>query len=276
MKKAEGGDSLTIGCDPEFALMKDGHSIYFEEGNDFIGDDSGLAEIRPMYSKDPLVVVKNIKKCMNEGVILSPDLLNYRWRAGSYDGNESGGIGGHIHFGGFLKGELLDWYLAPVGLALEAPREALNRRLDGVYGQLGNIRTEDGRTEYRTLSSWLTSPAVARGVLCIAKVVGQAIVNKELTMKPETVLTNVDIGAMRSLKASIYKHKFDLEKIRSVAMSIRPTIESLPLYPTYERHIKFLFNLIKARKTWFPMGKDMKAAWGVTATKEAEKFAFYA
>jgi hypothetical protein len=52
---------------------------------------------------------------------------------------------------------------------IENPRSASLRRKR--YGNLADFRIKKyGGFEYRTLGSWLVSPEITRGVLCLAKI----------------------------------------------------------------------------------------------------------
>jgi hypothetical protein len=230
-----------------------------------IGWDGELREIRPMFSVDPLIVVSNIKKCMQEAVSRQPKLMDYKWKAGSSYG-EYYSLGGHVHFGAKLGRSVsqLAKYFAPIGLALESRQEGLLRHAHGSYGQLTDYRNQVWGGEYRTLSSWITSPNVAKGILCLAKTVGQELVERKIT----------EIGDVLNITDD-YVNNFRLTKIREIALSLELTIQNMRLYPTYARYIKFIFSLIKAGKSWFPKGMDMKAAWGVRVKDKSKQFAFY-
>ena len=258
---------ITIGCDPEFVTLDDGEAVnegYDDDrGNEYIGWDGDLREIRPMYSTDPLKVVYNIKKCMELGAAREPDLLDLSWKAGSYH-SDVGALGGHIHFGARIPTSYLDRFLAPVVCAIESKDEGESRRSEG-YGRLGAASTQDWGIEYRTPGSWLTSPKVAKGVLCLAKVVGQAYVDKSLKILGQPIcLTQTDIEV------------FDIDKIRAAALSIEATIAALPLYKKYASHIKFLYKLIRDHKSWFPGGMDMKASWALKIPEISNKYSFTA
>jgi hypothetical protein len=86
-------------------------------------------------------------------------------------------LGGHIHFGvkshqlhPLLGAQYLSQYLGAIGLLVEKNSEAKQRR-GGDYGGFDDYREQDHGFEYRTLSSWLTSPYVASAFMCLAKTV---------------------------------------------------------------------------------------------------------
>src|SRR5579871_3492101 len=190
-----------IGADPEFGFLKDGyvvHAAYVVDDDSnqqefgLDGSDS-VAEIRPKPSTDPAQVVSNIRRAMFYGIRNYEKTRSHTWKAGSVV--DTNPVGGHIHFGveGLLKrGQTfqtkllppLDSYLAHPVLLLEDPEEAAARREHG-YGTLSDTRPQDWGFEYRTLSSWLTSPYIAIGVLSLAKaVVWEALYNGLGAFKP--------------------------------------------------------------------------------------------
>ena len=184
-----------LGADPEFGFLDThGHSISASEvvqdekhETTFGLDGSNeVAEIRPAPSANPFTVVANIGRALRQGAAEHTGTTGYVWKAGSsVDGSP---IGGHIHFGTkALKGgydltqclATLDRYLAQTLILLEDPEEARERRDQGSYGRLNDHRDQKHGFEYRAPSSWLTSPYIASGVLCLAKaVVWETIYNK--------------------------------------------------------------------------------------------------
>src|SRR5579859_5963605 len=218
---------FTIGCDPEFICFEGKEKLSAEdypERNCFGSDGGGVAfEVRADYSSDTLRVVNNIHKTFLQLVAKEPDFLDYTWKAGSFvDGNP---IGGHIHFGNVnnlsvsAACEWLDQFVGSCTVLIEDKTEGTARR-EGDYGSKGDHRTNDHGFEYRTASSWLTSPYVAASVLCLAKaVIHQGITENKKS--PPTFITAEDINEMQ------------VNHIRSKFDDIWSAITKLKLYHEY-------------------------------------------
>jgi len=212
------------------------------------------------------------------------------WKAGTVaegDG-EVYPTGGHIHFGihsavprrvfgdrdVYYKKmtRYLDTYLAQVVRQLENPHE-LGARLDGEYGFLGDHRANEHGFEYRVLGSWLTSPRVAEGVLCLAQTIayqhmlltskGKCPEENQLTPNSELDDYNSgswDRGAINVPRAlKVYRTKFK---------ELQTDIRKFKLYRRHELPIEFIFKLVETKKSWYPGEEvDMKAAWGLVNAK---------
>ncbi len=286
-----------IGADPELGFLdREGRiveagSVMTRVRHSFGLDGcTSIAEMRPAPSINPAQVVQNLYKDFLQGYYANPKLRELYWKAGSSlaDGNDNFGIGGHIHFGihgvtgrTIFDGRLayyrdlvlfLDTYLAQVGRLLDSPVEMEERMEE--YGYLGDFRTNGHGLEYRTLGSWLTSPRVAEGILCLA----QTVVYQHLWETANKRKVRLDrlapLGARRC-DCSDDCEDVDGEETNDIRRSIRqykkkfPTlrdnIRGFKLYRQHEVPIEFIFKLIEKNKTWFPGEKvDVKVAWGVS------------
>lgn len=256
-----------VGADPEFGFIDankhcvnaesviDGDKFEAQFGVDGCGR---VAEIRPTAAKNPLSVVRNIRNTMLAGLEENPDTQTYNWKAGSIVDGEP--IGGHIHFGtrGLMKGltvdnflPSLDRYVAYPLLLLEDPDEASERRRDHDYGGLSDFRPQNHGFEYRTPASWLTSPYIAGGVLCLAKAVVWEILYNKLHSR-KSVETDPEEFDSADLKAVRKKY----EKV------IWNDIRKFELYKQYKEPIDLLNTLISKQRNWFP-SCGMKTAWGI-------------
>ncbi|WP_418790445.1 putative amidoligase domain-containing protein [Phosphitispora sp. TUW77] len=177
---------IVLGADPEFMLKDpktgkivypsdflsmDGPLGYDERSENRAGRLYPLAEVRPVPDQCPLNLVKKIKGILKQAVSLIPP--DIEWLAGSLP-FENYQIGGHIHFSNIgINCRLiraLDNYLAIPLMLMEDPGKSSKRRRQ--YGWLGSIRPKPhGGFEYRTPGSWLVSPEMAEGCLCLAKIV---------------------------------------------------------------------------------------------------------
>lgn len=255
MKTREQQD-FTIGCDPEFICLKDGELLAAEdyaEQNCFGSDGGGIAfEMRPDYSTNPLRVVNNIHKNFLQLVSKNTSFMKYEWRAGSYI--QSQPIGGHIHFGGVRNlstsaaCEWLDQFVGACTVLIEDCHEGRKRREHG-YGMKGDHRVNDWGFEYRTASSWLTSPYVTAAVLCLAKAVVHEGIKRGKT-KPPRFVGSPQINEMQVVDI---RKKFD---------SIWAAVTNLELYPEYKPQIDLIYTLVKNNRTWFPK-QSMKTSWGI-------------
>jgi hypothetical protein len=266
---------FTLGADPEFVCFKGGrfwaarHSGFLDLADELGGDMSGRPfEVRPRPSKDPLEVVSNIHSILVGHTLRNPAFYALDWRAGSYyhtGGNEGHdtSLGGHIHIGGLKKllpaaeaGLILDNYVGAISVLVEDRKEGMKRRgedVGGEYGQASDVRDDMPHGyEYRTPSSWLTSPYVAAGFLCLTKAIIWDVMNRK-GFVPLTNDLDDEIGSMRTKVLREY-----------YTTRIRPSIESLSLYPTYQPYLDFLHFLITHRLTWYPK-VSMKHAWGIAS-----------
>lgn len=173
---------LLIGADPEFVLVtKEGKiasaSRFFGAG---VGGAAGadavlvgrrllypVAELRPEPAADPAALAANLRRLLQRAAdrISDPAL---RWAAGAMP-VPGLALGGHIHLSGApLTGRLLrllDSYAAfPLALVEDPAGRARRPR----YGTLGDFRQQPhGGFEYRTLPSWLVSPAAAKAAFAL-------------------------------------------------------------------------------------------------------------
>lgn len=252
---------FTLGADPEFGLLDqrgnrvDAHCIRDNNLNEAFGrDGSGaVAELRPCPAKDPFELVANIRSILQDGAATGAAI--YQWKAGSSIKGEP--IGGHIHFGlknvvDFNQTKLLralDVYLGQTVLLLEDPNEARERRQGHDYGFPSDVREQPWGPEYRALSSWLTSPYIAAGVLCLAKTVAWEAIYGEAGATRASVDEDAFLGA-------------NIPKIRKVFAQTWQDIKRFELYPRYRDAINFLAGLIRQKRNWFP-SCEMKRAWGL-------------
>ena len=191
-RKARLVNKFLMGCDPEFVTIHNGRRCNVNDHLPHEGvvgwDHNGrIAEIRPDPSRGVYRLIKTIQKVLLEEPTLQT-LVHRRWRAGAVyaDGNTTESLGGHIHIDipWDKKAEPVK-ALDALTKKLEAldilPKDESNQRRHrgaeyggvGAYGRYGDVRavaTIDGnRIEYRTMASWLFSPAIAFVCLSGAK-----------------------------------------------------------------------------------------------------------
>ncbi|WP_317980550.1 putative amidoligase domain-containing protein [Paenibacillus glycanilyticus] len=173
---------LLIGADPEFVFIRpDGKvapaSRYLGGVGGAAGSDAMLigrrlmypvAELRPEPAADPAGLTANIRRLLLRaaGLVRDPSL---RWAAGAMP-VPGLALGGHIHLSGVRLTprllRLLDSYAAfPLALVEDPAGRGRRPR----YGVLGDYRQQPhGGFEYRTLPSWLVSPAAAKAAFGLA------------------------------------------------------------------------------------------------------------
>lgn len=170
-------NTFKIGADPEFVLLNDGHLTVFRgrpETYSPWGLDHGGYVIEPHPKPDPSVrnVIQNLKTCMNDFATVAP---TGKWRAGAFMQAPERTItmGGHVHVDQRTcskeQRDAMDLFAQHLeALDILPATECNSRRATGTYGRLGDIRTEHGHFEYRSLPSWLYSQRVAK--ICLAGV----------------------------------------------------------------------------------------------------------
>ena len=163
-------------------------------------------------------------------------------------------LGGLIHFGytnsNIDKAEIakiLSQYVGAITILIEDEKTGLKRRCD--YGYYTDYRAQPYGMEYRTCSSWLTSPYVAAGVLCLSKTVMYEILNNS-QFKWEMRVGESDFNNM------------NIPIIRSYFPSVWNDITKMYLYQKYKINLDLLYFLVNNNLTWFPV-EGTKAAWGI-------------
>lgn len=262
MPRARRIPTFLMGADPELALFKNGrlYSANNIEGLDTYGqfgrDGCGtIAELRPAPAEEPEQLVENLRICLAEGRQKYPAIRRCALLGGScYAGHP---IGGHIHFGikkkfGAHIPGCLDSLLAQVVIPLESVSQALARREN--YGRFGDWRTQRWGFEYRSLSSWMTTPQIALGVLSLAKVVAT-----EALMDTDSLFSNKCYALMGGISCV---SKCTIARMRRHLPSIKEAVGRCCIYPKYAKSIGFLYSLLEDRRTWFT-STSLVEEWGV-------------
>jgi hypothetical protein len=194
---SENSESTMFGADPEFLIFEGtnvikAHNVLTHDGP--MGSDGAMAEIRPKPSKDVEELVKNMSIIFSDKKY--EGIHKYDWMAACYhkDANRDYPVGGHIHIGNnvvldknndksyffVVMNKILDELLAIPMTKLDGTEKGSCRRSKCQmantghpgYGHFGELRTHDGRLEYRTLSGmWLIHPSVAKAVIGTAKAI---------------------------------------------------------------------------------------------------------
>jgi len=264
--------NITIGADPE-CLLKDKEneklilaSDFFQNEGSFGLDERSieagkkffpLMEIRPKHSLNPIEVFQSIEVILTDVY----RYIHYK-NVGLYAGSMpiyNYWIGGHIHFGMKPNAKLvkaLDTYLAIPMMMIEKSHSARQRK--SKYGILGNYREKShGGFEYCSISSWLVSPKITVGVLCLAKVIAQEYLN----IKDEIHYSYSDVRAYYLVNKGYFK-----DKIKSIIKNIKNTYT----YKIYKPKIDYLFEMIESGNEWSEE-IDIKQTWGLGSSDEIYK-----
>lgn len=255
---------FTIGADPEFCCV-DGRTLvesgaYTNTQDPFGCDGNGVTfEVRPGPSNDPLEVVGNIHDIFARKVHSSKEFLKFNWKAGSFYADCP--LGGHIHFGipnrkvpVETSASILDNYVGLITLLIEHKTQGIRRRDEG-YGRMGDVRHQDWGFEYRSCSSWLTSPYISAAILCLAKTVMYEVTNNSEFHPRQTVVAE-DFRQMR------------IDHLRELFPPVWSDITKMELYQTYKPYIDLIYFLVNKKLTWFPK-VNMKEAWGLVDMSNA-------
>ncbi|WP_089153548.1 putative amidoligase domain-containing protein [Paenibacillus tuaregi] len=257
------GQTLLLGMDPEFLLYHPAEgkiipaSRYLDRagiaGCDAIrrGDRTlyPIAELRPQPSADPKQMLRSLMGALQYASrrIEATDL---EWLAG---GMPVHGIplGGHLHFSGvpLTAGLLrtLDNYLTLPVTLLEDPRAAARRPK---YGYLGDFRLQShGGFEYRTLPSFLVSPALAKGVVALA----------ELIMRhPERLL----LRPLSRTEVHQAYYSGDKNVLRTAFAPLNEELRRISDSRENGGHILALLDMVDSGRLWDER-RDIRKAWKI-------------
>ncbi|MFF2479441.1 hypothetical protein [Paenibacillus sp. NPDC058071] len=267
--KASSGKPILLGADPEFALVKPNGRLvpasrYLGEGTvRAAGSDAmrignrivyPLAELRPEPAEEPGELAVRLRRLLGEAArrIREPGL---RWAAGAMP-VQGLALGGHIHLSGtpltprLLR--LLDSYAAfPLALVEDPAGRGRRPR----YGSLGDFRRQPhGGFEYRTLPSWLVSPAAAKAALALAL----------LCAREEAALA--DIPSLEDRYVEAY-YAGDRAELAGCLDRVAAAAAATASYETLAPFIEPLFEAARRGRTWNEQS-DLRVKWGIPLTDE--------
>ena len=172
-----------------------------------------------------------------------------RWMAGSNPLSRFP-TGGHVHLSGIpLTTPILlalDTYVAIPFMLLERRTRARQRRRK--YGRLGEFRRkEHGGFEYRTLPSWLVSPAATRAALCLVKVVATEWPRLQAEpMRLPSVVKEFYLGKKPRFRQGFHR--------------VWRRILSTPTGKTYAHELGYVKRMVMSENEWND-DDDIKPAW---------------
>ena len=284
-------EKITLGADPEFILWDTATKRLVAANTVIPGaligklgyDEHGTqAEVRPDPSCHPTNVMLNIRDLLHCPQAKAVNHL--AWYAGNGAAGEV--TGGHIHLGvlglsgaGPMKiqikprdfGMLLSYLLVPVAFMLSTNkaldgRKGVSEGLDhrdgarqdgqaGRYGFLGDVRAQTYGLEYRTLPSWLYSPATTRFFLRSTKALAIELARK-----------NIDYSSCGSIAFADFLYYQKAETIRSYfAKQVPVCLDYLAQLPYNKGNKEFesdateVFKMIQDGTTWDEV--DFKGNW---------------
>jgi hypothetical protein len=263
--RAEAADRrLLIGADPEFVLVTPGGKVasasrFFGAG---VGGAAGadalvaqrrllfpVAELRPEPAEDPAALAANVRRLLLRAAarISDPAL---RWAAGAMP-VPGLSLGGHIHLSGApLTSRLLRLLDSCAAFPLALIEDPAGRARRPRYGTLGDFRQQPhGGFEYRTLPSWLISPAAAKAAFALAL----------LCAREALSLTYIPALEERYVEAYYTGDRTELAGcLEGVAASVSATAS----YPGLAPFIEPLFDAARRGATWDERS-DIRTKWRI-------------
>ncbi|RJX37765.1 hypothetical protein D3P09_22645 [Paenibacillus pinisoli] len=255
---------ILIGADPEFALLTPAGKLapasrFFGEGaRGAAGADAmyigrrllyPVAELRPEPAETPAALAANVRRLLARAAakIGDPEL---RWAAGAMP-LRGLALGGHIHISGApLTGRLLRLLDSCAAYPLALVEDPAGRGRRPRYGALGDFRPQPhGGFEYRTLPSWLVSPAAAKAAFALA-----LLCAREALRIPR-------LPAQEERYEEAY-YAGDRTELAGCLDAVAAAVSATESYEPLARYIEPLFESARQGKTW-DEGKDIRAKWRI-------------
>lgn len=257
-----GGRRILIGADPEFALLTPAGKLvpasrFFGEGAaGAAGADAmvvgrrviyPVAELRPAPAETPAALAANVRRLLARAAVRIGD-PSLRWVAGAMP-LPGLALGGHIHISGApLTGRLLRLLDSSAAYPLALVEDPAGRGRRPRYGALGDYRPQPhGGFEYRTLPSWLVSPAAAKAAFALA-----LLCAREALRMPR-------LPAQEERFAEAY-YAGDRAELAGCLDGVYSAIAATDSYPALGRYIEPLFDAARRGKTW-DESVDIRGKW---------------
>lgn len=253
---------ILLGMDLEFVLRRkgtDGKIVMaskFLERRGSAGCDSmrigdrliyPLAELRPAPSSEPSELFRNLYTAMK----LAAEKINdttLEWLAGGMPAKGLA-LGGHIHVSGlWLHSDLLRVMDNYIALPLVLLEDVTTKRRRPRYGALGDFRRQfHGGFEYRTLPSWIVSPALAMGVVALARVVCDHY--RELGQRP-----------LERAETQEAYYRGDEGRMKDTALRLWRDLERTEGYARYGKYLNRLKQQLVKGERWNEQS-DVRLTW---------------
>lgn len=230
---------ITIGCDPEFIILKNQRFIkadeIFSENSDLGLDGSpSTGEMRPFPASNSFLLVANIKTLFKKGIEEVPQLKSekFRFLSGHYKHNKP--LGGHIHISSpLLKSshfshlhKQLDKILLTLSSIID-DQEEKDQRLASGYGY-GWREANHGGLEHRTPGSWLLNPKIAYANLFLAEITTLEFIRKNERIFEKFEEDRDQFSEEESLLKFISNTKIDKEVKNISIRIIENVLENIP------------------------------------------------
>lgn len=304
--------NILIGCDPEFFIVDESTNKNVSASNFFpddgvVGNDCGLAEIRPSPSNNVDELLFNVKTLLQD----ANDTINnrtlyrnkdFRMVASSY--RERVGAGFHLHFG--LPPEILteedvvtealrhrmvtvlDYYLGILIVIPEGAEDSKRRaHTTNPYGKPGDFRYNYLTFEYRVPGGHiLRHPLLTRGLFAIGKLtmtdlLGRVKIASD-NFKDVSLLKNYE--SMKSLypklpdRSEVYKTITKKETNTAISFidSILEDIRQMNNFSEFEEPIEEYINYIKEYSSkGHRFSENIVHNWRLSNEVQSKKMAVY-
>ncbi|PWW00655.1 phiEco32-like amidoligase-type 2 protein [Paenibacillus cellulosilyticus] len=251
---------ILIGADPEFILLKQNGRLASADRYFGIGGGAGadallvgqrlvypVGELRPDPASTPDELAVNVRRQLIRADAKAGE-HSLRWAAGAMP---IGGValGGHIHLSGVpLTSRLLRQLDRYVALPIAMIESDSGRRPR--YGMMGDFRQQaHGGFEYRTLPSWLVSPAAAKAAFALTLLCAHDTWSlPTLPLLPEKIEEAFYQGDRRTLTKQLD--------------SIAAELAAAPSYAAYAHWIEPLFAAARQGTVW-DATTDIRRKWRV-------------
>lgn len=255
---------VLLGADPEYALLMPSGKVapasrYFGFG---VGGAAGadamrvgrrvaypVAELRPAPAEGPAALAANVRRLLARAAAKVGDPA-LRWVAGGMP-VPGLALGGHIHISGApLTGRLLRMLDSCAAYPLALVEDPAGRGRRPRYGVLGDFRLQPhGGFEYRTLPSWLVSPAAAKAAFALAL----------LCAREALALPRVPADAERYAEAY---YAGDRAELAGCLVEVADAIAATDSYGELARYIEPLLDAARQGKTW-DESADFRIKWRI-------------
>jgi len=268
-------NEFLLGADPEFILVNNEQKVvsasdYLLDYNSvYIGIDALLykgkliypiVELRPAPESDPNRLFASLYSLLKEATLAITD-DGLRWLAGSMPA-QGIALGGHLHISGIrLTPRLLRILDAALAIPFAAVADQSGKGRMRKFGGLGDYRRQyHGGFEYRTLPSWLVSPALTKAAIACCWLA--VAYRKELASELE-LQQKLDEAYIEQDRDLITHEALNILKLLSNIASSEASYE-------LEKALAPLEHAIRQRKTWNEQ-IDLRQRWSMLGTAKTEE-----
>ncbi len=255
---------ILLGADPEYVMLMPSGKVaqasrYFGYG---VGGAAGadamlvgrrllypVAELRPAPAESPAALAANVRRLLARAAVKVGD-PGLRWVAGAMP-VPGLALGGHIHISGAaLTSRLLRLLDSCAAYPLALVEDPAGRGRRPRYGVLGDFRLQPhGGFEYRTLPSWLVSPAAAKAAFALAL----------LCAREAMAMPRVPASGERYAEAY---YAGDRSELAVCLDEVADAIAATESYAGLARFIEPLFDAARRGRTW-DESTDIREKWRV-------------